>query len=360
VYDGYALALTANQQELGVPVHRVFAVPYRGTVKGKRMVSYFSFALASLLLGLLPRRRPDVMYVYHPPLTTGLSAALFNLMSGVPFVYDVQDLWPEAIVAAGMLREGSSTYRGLRWMENLVYRQARHVNVLSGGMKSNLLGKGVPEQKISVISNWGDPDTYQPADSSDLRRTLGWGDRFVAMLAGNLGLTHGLETVITAAERLQANPDVLFVFVGSGAAKPALVADAAARGLQNVKFYDQVPPAKAARYINAADVMLVHLKPTLEGEFSLPHRIFSYMLCGKPILAAATGGTAEIIQANDCGWICPPSNPAALSALVAQAAADPAARRRLGQNGLATAHGPYSREHLLAQIEQTIVEAAHG
>ncbi|HET6260915.1 MAG TPA: glycosyltransferase, partial [Chloroflexia bacterium] len=117
VYDGYKLAPYARHRELGVTVRRVFAVPYRGLSASKRMVSYGSFGVAALLLGLLPGRRPDVMYVYHPPLTTGLAAAIYNVIARVPFVYDVQDLWPDAIVAAGLLKEESAVYRAIRMAE---------------------------------------------------------------------------------------------------------------------------------------------------------------------------------------------------------------------------------------------------
>jgi colanic acid biosynthesis glycosyl transferase WcaI len=357
VYNGYHLGLCTRYSELGATITRVFALPYRGVAKSKRILSYFSFAVMALLIGLLPRRRPDVAYVYHPPLTTGLTAALYNLVARVPFVYDVQDIWPEALVAAGLLQEGSITYRGIRFVENLVYHRANHINVISSGMRCNLISKGIPEEKITVISSWGDPNIYRPGDGRDLRLRLGWRDRFVVMAAGNMGLTHGLETVIEAAARLQDNPYILFVFLGSGVAKPALMTETAIRRLSNVVFYDQVPEVEAAQFINAADVMLVHLKPGPKDDFSVPHRIFSYMLCGKPIIAAATGSTANLVESLRCGWVCPPSNPAALAEVVRRAAADPVGCQHLGQNGPLIAHSTYSRSYLLGQIEPTIIAA---
>ncbi|HYO50504.1 MAG TPA: sugar transferase [Chloroflexia bacterium] len=359
VYDGYRLAVYTRHRELGVAVRRVFAVPYRGLSAGKRMLSYGSFAVMALLLGLLPGRRPNVMYVYHPPLTTGIAAAIYNVITGVPFVYDVQDLWPDAIVAAGLLKEDSAVYRAIRMAEDFVYRRASRIAVLSEGMKSNLLGKGVPASKITVISNWGDPDTYGPTDGENLRQQLGWRGKVVFMLAGNMGLTHGLETVVEAAALLQDNPDILFAFVGSGAAMDSLVRRVEKRGLRNVLFLGQVPPEEAAKLINAADAMLVHLKPAMGGDFSVPHRIFSYMLCARPVVAAATGSTSELVRSLDCGWVCPPSDPESLARLLAEVAADHGARQSKGQNGLAAACGLYSRTHFLGQLEGLIVAATH-
>ncbi|HEX9988547.1 MAG TPA: glycosyltransferase family 4 protein [Chloroflexia bacterium] len=360
VYQGYRLGLYSKYFEHGAPITRVFAMPYRGLSIVKRMLSYFSFALAALLLALLPGRRPRVAYVYHPPLTTGLAAAIYNLVRRVPFVYDVQDLWPDAIVAAGMLQEKSVLYRGIRLMEDFVYRRASHVNVLSDGMRRNLMGKGVPADKISVISNWGDPDIYHPTDAGEIRDRLGLRDRFVVMSAGNMGLTHGLETVIEAAAILQDDPRISVVFVGSGAAKPDLIARTQKLGLRNVSFHDQVSEDEAAGYINAADVMLIHLKPVAGGEFSVPSRIFSYMLCGKPIIAASEGSTAELIRSVGCGWTCAPSDPHALAGTIRKAAVEHPARIEKGELGLAAAHGEYSRAHFLERIERGIVVVGRG
>jgi glycosyltransferase involved in cell wall biosynthesis len=357
VYDGYSMSLRAHHQELGARITRVAAMPYRGLAASKRMLSYGSFAATALLLGLLPGRKPDVIYTYHPPLTTGLIAALYSQVTRVPFVYDVQDLWPEAIVASGLLQQRSLVYRAIRLVEDFVYRRARFVTVISEGMRRNLLSKGVPARKIRVISNWGDPDVYKPEDGTLLREQLGWQDRFVVMLAGNLGLTHGLETVLDAAETLRSRHDILFVFVGSGAARDGLVARAEATGLTNVQFIEQVPAIEAAKYINASDLMLVHLKSSTGGEFSVPHRIFSYMLCGKPIIAASEGSTADLVSNFNCGWSCPPSDGTALAKLVTCVALDPADRDSRGRGGLVAAHDTFSRKRLLSQIEQVIAEA---
>jgi glycosyltransferase involved in cell wall biosynthesis len=106
--------------------------------------------------------------------------------------------------------------------------------------------------------------------------------------------------------------------------------------------------------------MLIHLKATADGEFSVPHRIFSYLLCGKPILAAASGSTAELIRSFDCGWVCPPSDPSALAGTIRTAAADPGRARALGLNGLVVTTGDFSRERLLARIERLLCATAQG
>jgi glycosyltransferase involved in cell wall biosynthesis len=354
VYDGYRARPRATTKEMGARVTRVFNVPYQGSEKERRVLSYFSFAACAFLLGLLPRRKPDVIYAYHPPLTTGLVAALYSLIRGVPFVYDVQDLWPDAIAAAGFISQGSLVYKVMRLLESFIYKRAGIVTVITEGMRNNLLAKGVPARKIRVISNWGDPDVYRPMEATDTRRELGWEGRFVVMLAGNMGLTHGLETVLEAASELQCDPHILFVFLGSGAARQGLKDMAKARQLHNVVFHDEVPQAEAAKLINAADIMLVHLKDVSGGEFSMPHRIFSYMLCGKATIAAAKGSTADLIMSEQCGWTCPPSDARALAGAIRAAAENPLVCRERGSRGLQLAKNSFSRAKLLARIESAI------
>jgi colanic acid biosynthesis glycosyl transferase WcaI len=364
LYEGYRLGWHKKCWEDSTEIVRVFAWPYRGMSGVRRFLSYGSFAATAFISDLLPRlllhRRPDVLYIYHPPLTTGLVGAIYAALANVPFIYDVQDIWPDAIAAAGLLRPNSHLYRWLRRIEDFIYRHADQINVISSGMKNNLQQKGVPEHKLSVISNWGDPDIYKSQDVSEWREQLGWGDRFVVLIAGNMGLTHGLETVIEAAEKIGAkNRKILFAFLGSGAALPGLQATVLARQLNNVNFYPQVNPQEAMQYINAADVTLLHLKPDLGGEFSVPHRIFSYMLCGKPIIAAATGGTANLVEIFNCGWVCPPCNATRLADIIVAAQLNPEQGRQLGKNGLVAVNGEYGRNRLLQRIEDTLMAAAN-
>ena len=364
IYDTYQLKWRKFDWEADIPITRVFAWPYRGMNQIKRFLSYISFAIAALLFDLLPRlisrNHPELLYIYHPPLTTGLAGTIYALLAKVPVIYDVQDLWPDAIVAAGLLRSDSKIYRSLRRAEIFVYRHAKHITVLSDGMKENLMQKGVPANKISIISNWGDPTISQPQDVSDFRQQKGWDGRFVILLAGNIGMTHGLHTVIEAADLLRRDPSILFVFLGSGAALPELKTMAQTKKLDNVCFCPQVSQHEATKYINSADVTLVHLKAEAGGDFSVPHRIFSYMLCGKAIIAATSGSTANLIETYQCGWTCPPSKPDMLAHIIMIAQSHPEACAAFGKNGIVAANTEFSRSHLLAKIEQILRTVIDG
>ena len=357
IYSGYRARLRTARDEDGVRVIRVWSVLHRGTARVTRVLNYLSFALSAFVLGMFSVPRPDVVFVYHPPLTTGAVGALYGVLRSVPFVFDVHDLWPEGIVAAGMLREHSAAWSMVRKIERFIYKRATRINVIAEGMKQNLIGKGVPEEKLRVISNWGDPDNFKPINATVVRERFGWSGRFIVMVAGNLGLTHGLETVIEAAGLLRAQENIQFVFMGTGSALQDM--HRRARSLLNVTFQPRTEtPADANAIINAADVLLIHLRAHAGSEFSVPHRLFSYMHCVNLVIVAAQGSTAAIVIELRCGWTCPPSNPEALSQLVLRVAANPGDCHLRGTNGLQAAKHAFDRTRLLEMIEESIWAAA--
>ena len=167
------------------------------------------------------------------------------------------------------------------------------------------------------------------------------------------GLTHGLEAILDAAAEFPARSRIRLVFLGSGSALDGLKTQAQRLALSNVEFLPRISSDdEAARLINAADVMLIHLKAATGGEFSVPHRVLSYMLCGKPIIATAQGSTAALVREHDCGWVCPPSDTKELCNTLLLIASAPDDCRQKGANGLSAARRNYERSHLLEMIEE--------
>ena len=126
-------------------------------------------------------------------------------------------MWPETLAATGMVRS-QRMLRLVGWCAKRVYRRASAIRVISPGFRDNLVQKGVPPERIHVISNWVDADFYRPREPDPvLQQRLGLADRFNVMFAGTMGLAQGLETVLDAAGRLADLPRLQFVFVGDGA-----------------------------------------------------------------------------------------------------------------------------------------------
>jgi glycosyltransferase involved in cell wall biosynthesis len=158
------------------------------------------------------------VYVYHPPLTVGLAAAVVGIVRRVPFVYDVQDLWPDTLAATGML--GSE--RLLRFIgaaASWVYKRAAVVLAQSPGFVTRLIERGVPAEKVRLIYNWCDEDALAEREAAPDSAIAALEGRFNVVFAGNMGKAQALESVIDAASIVAARSDRLqFVFVGGGTA----------------------------------------------------------------------------------------------------------------------------------------------
>lgn len=313
LYPGYSIRWRQWEVRDNVRILRVPLYPDHTRSAVKRIANYGSFALSASILGLAMAGPADIVWVYHPPLTTGLPALAIHSVYRVPFVYEIQDMWPETLAATGM----ASSKRVLGMAGSLarcIYRHASAVTVISPGFKRNLIEKGVPTDKIHIISNWADEDVYHPCERDEaLARQVGLDGHFNVVYAGNLGAAQALGNVISAAALLKDLADVQFIFIGDGVEEERLKNAAAAAGLTNMRFLGRMQPQQMPAYYALADVVLVHLKDDPLFEITIPSKTIAYLASGRPILAAVKGDAAEVVQAAGAGVTCPPENPQALA-----------------------------------------------
>lgn len=332
LYPGYRLRLWTREMIAGVPVIRTFIYPYHGTSAARRMLNYISWMISSIQAAWLAPRC-DVIYVWHPPLTVGVTAWIVGKLKRAPFVYDVQDLWPESALASGLMRPGPLV-RILDRLADWVYARANQLLVVSDAAATLLVARGVPPEKIAVAAHWVDDSAFAQPITRDVRAELGLGSRFVAMFAGNLGLVQGLETVIDAAVRLRDNPDIVFVLVGDGTDRQRLEDLVRADGLTNVIFAGRHPASAMPAFMSAADALLVHLRPSGIADHAIPTKILSYFAASRPIVCGMAGAGAELVSKAGAGVITPPGDGTAMAEAVRRLAAMPAPDRQvLGQNG---------------------------
>ena len=371
LYPGYRVRLRQRETLAGVPVVRVPLYPEHSRSGLRRALNYVSFALSATVLGLWSVPRPDVLFVYHPPLTIGLPAYVLSRLWRRPFVYQIQDMWPETLAATGMF----NNQRLLSWigrMAGWIYRKAQAILVISPGFRQNLLDKGVPPAKIHVVSNWVDPSTYHRAEPDlQLAQELGLAGRFNIMFAGNMGEAQGLETVIEAARLLQgdASADLSmtdrevqppqFVLVGDGITLPRLQGLAAQYHLSNVRFLGRYPAQDMPRLYALADALLVHLKDDPLFRITIPHKTLAYLGSGKPIVAAVAGDVTDLILSIGAGLACAPEDPGALATAVRTFQLLPAGERQsMGERGIQAATTRFSRTALTGEIEAILMAAA--
>jgi glycosyltransferase involved in cell wall biosynthesis len=337
LYPGYRIRWRQREIMDGVPVLRVPLYPSHDQSKFGRAANYLSFFASASVLGSAMTRKPDVIYAYHPPLTTGLAAAAISITKGVPFVVDIMDMWPDTITATGMLQNSTILQiidRGCRFL----YRNAHTISVVSPGFRNLLIDRGVPSEKIRVIYNWTNETAHTPQEKNHrLAASLGFQGKFVVMFAGTMGNAQALDAVLEAAQKVFLSaPDILFVFVGGGVEAPRLrlrVSGDAER-FPNVLFLNQQPMSEIGGILSCADVLLAHLKDSPLFRITIPSKMQSYMAVGKPILMGVMGDAAALVQEADAGLCCRPEDPEDIARAVLQMRRmSEEERLRLGQNG---------------------------
>lgn len=360
VYPGYRQRPWQWEQRDGVRVLRVVLYPSHDRSVVRRSLNYLSFAASASLLGPLLCGPADLMWVYHPPLTVGIPAWWIGLLRRVPFVYNIHDMWPEGLSATGMVRN-QTVHRGVGWLADWLYRRAAALTVVTPGFKANLVAKGVPADKIHVIPNWADEDIYRPVPkNSTLAQTVGMQDRFNVAYAGNIGLAQGLDTVLDAAQMLQDIPKIQFVFIGDGVDRERLRSRARRMGLVNVRFIDQQPADRMADFFALADVLYVQLKDELLFQMWIPGKLYSYMACARPVLAAVVGDTVVAVREAGAGLVCPPQDAVALAQAVRELYEMPPARREaMGQAGRHAFLTHYARRVLVDRHETLLKDIAN-
>ena len=276
-------------------------------------------------------RRVDAVLAMSPPLTLGPVGRLVALLRRAPFVFNIQDVFPDAAVRTGAITD-RRVIAAASWLERMTYRTATAVTVLSEDLQANVRAK-VPARhrsRVHVIPNFVDTSVIRPSDrDTPYRRRLGLGNGPVVIYAGNVGYSQSLDLVVEAARRL---PDVQFLVNGDGAARPALEASAA--DLPNVHFAGFVESDRLSELLATGDVHVVPLKTGL-GAVSVPSKTYSVLAAGRPVVASIDPGTAvpRMLAASGGGVAVPPDDVDALVAALAALVEDPEAAAEMGRRG---------------------------
>ena len=304
-----------------------------------RAVAFGGFTALATFEGIVSRSAPDVVLAMSPPLTLGLAGWAVATTRRVPFVFNIQDVFPDVAVELGLLT-GRRAIAAASWLERVSYRRADAVTVLSDDLADNVrakLGRGLaPEAaaaqaaKVRVIPNFIDTGWITPGPRDNAYRAEhGLTGRRVVMYAGNVGLSQSLDLVLDAAAALRHEPDVVFVINGGGAARPDL--ERRARGLANLRFVDMQPKARLPEVLAAADVHVVPLKRGLAWS-SVPSKLYSILAAGRPLVASVDPGTEveRTVERAGAGLSVPPDDAEAFTK---------ALRRLLDDADAATAMG---------------------
>lgn len=243
---------------------------------------------AKLLWFGLAGKKADVLPMGSTPPINGLMTTLIKKIRKIPFVYTVNDLFPESLVSTGMTKKGSFLWKIGSWVSNVTYKNAAHIIVISESIKDNLVKKGVPEEKISVVYNWIDTEKTRPVsreentlfDEFSLNR-----DAFYVTYAGNMGNSQNVEIVVDCAERLKEYKNICFVIFGDGSEKEKIEKRIADSGLDNIAIYPMQPMERVSEVYSLGDASFVICKKGVGGG-AFPSKAASIMATGTAVIAS--------------------------------------------------------------------------
>ena len=335
LYEGYHLKPIQRQRMDGFNLIRLPIYPSHNSNPIGRIANYLSFFASVLVFGLLRGYKYDAVYVYHPPITPSAAAAVFCRLFKIPLILDVQDLWPDSVVASNISRGRLGPI--LTKICNFVYRQCAHIICQSEGMRTRLLERGVSAKKLSRLYNWStynavsDPSRLPPSTITDMM-----GDRVNLVYGGNIGDAQSLRSVIDAVVVAhERNPELRFHIIGDGIEREELGIYIRDNHLDDVVIMHRpVERSVMDRIFDLADILVLQLRNDPLFEITIPSKLQHYMSCGKPILAALEGEAKNLINESGSGFVTSPEDSTAMAASLSRLLAMKRAERvAMGEAG---------------------------
>jgi colanic acid biosynthesis glycosyl transferase WcaI len=363
LYPGYRLRFRDIQSDEALRIIRVPIYPSHDRSGSRRIANYLSYAFSSSIVGVPSLSRPEVAYVYHPPITSAWPAALQKLLLRVPFILHIQDLWPESVTNSGMVadRQTALVERVLARLCLSTYSAAAHLVVISTGFRDALVARGVSSSKISVVRNWADEELFFPkACEGNVRAEIGPAEKRVVLYAGNLGDYQGLDSAVRAAASIAAISSLHLTLIGDGTARRRLEALVNNLAAPNVWILPPRPAAEMNLLLSAADAHLVCLldRPFLAA--TIPGKTQVALASAKFIIMGARGSASEIVKEANAGLTCMPSETGFRDAFLAFCRLSDVELRRTGLAGREYYMRRLSLVHGADSIEAVMFDIANG
>ena len=272
-----------------------------------RALRYFISCLKQLFYGLFSKdaRGCSIIFTASTPPIQGAMAAFIKKFRGIPFVYNLQDIFPDSLFNNGLANKGGMLWKIGRIIENFTYKHADKIIVISEDFKRNIMAKGVPEEKIVVVYNWVDQNAVANVERENNKLFEKYNldrSKFYIEYSGNIGLSQNMDMLLEVMEDLQDNyPDINLVIVGEGAYKAQVEKKVSGKQLKNVAMLPFQPYEDISHVFSLGDVGLVISKPGT-GAASVPSKTWSIMSASRPVLANFDENELkDILAGNECG-----------------------------------------------------------
>ena len=341
-----------------VKVIRLFSIPFIRHIPVIRGLDQFLLSLVFMLGGIFSGKQ-DIILTYSPPLPLGISAFLVGKIKKIPFIFNVQDIFPQSVIDLGLLKS-KVLIKISELMEKFIYKKASYITVHSEGNRENIISKGVNPEKVVTIHNWVDTDLIRPTESrnNDFRNNNNLNGKFIISFAGVMGFAQGLDVVIYCAELLKSYKDILFLLIGDGIKKNGLMEKARNMQLNNIKFLPPQPKEIYPSILYASDICLVTLDKNVLTP-AVPAKLLSVMASGRPVVASMNlkGDAPKIVESAKCGYCVEADNAMGLSKAILKLYNNPMLRDEFGQNGRKYAVKHFSRNSCTEKYEKLLLHA---
>lgn len=336
-------------------IHRMHL--YReGTRMLQRTIRYSIFSLQCLVRGLfLPA---DAIFTGGGPPTQGIIGGLIHKWTNKKFIFNPQDLFPDSLVIAGQATEESKVVKLGRKMERFAYKNADVIITITEDMAENIRSKTEDKNKVHVIRNWIDTEKTVPVERSKnkLFDELGLSrDKFYVTYAGNIGMMQGIETIVDAAEKLQAEEDIQFIIFGNGSEEESIKNRIKDKHLTNIKLYPLQPLERVSEVYSLGDISIIPCKPGT-GSAGMPSKTWTIMATGTAIIGSFdTGGELDkTLREAGCGYCVEAGNPMHLAEEIEKLYKNPDMVKQLGVNARLYAETHISKEQAVKQYFEII------
>ncbi len=320
-----------------VSVHR-FSLYREGKNPVFRALRYTIQCLKQFNRGVFAKeaRKCDVIFVASTPPIKGAIAALIKKFRHIPFVYSLQDIFPDSLSGAGLAKQGGILWKMGTKIANFTYKNADKIIVISEDFKQNILAKGVPEEKIVVVYNWINENKVTPIAKEDNPLYKEFGlcrNKFNVVYAGNLGNAQNIDVIIDSAKKLVKDKNIEFIIFGTGGLKETFIEKVKNYGIDNVKFLPLQPVEKVSYVYGLGDVCIVSCKAGLGGS-ALPSKTMTILSAGRPILASFDKGElTSLLEENNCGVFVKAGDVEAFTFAVKELSENRKECEKMGRNG---------------------------
>jgi len=332
----------AEQNFDGARVLRSYMYPAIHRSYVWRVFAFFTFMFSSIWTALSVRD-VDLVMGTTPPIFQAVSAWIVAMIRRKPFLLEVRDLWPEFGVSMGVLKN-PVVIALARWLEMFLYKRATHILVNSPAYKEYMLGKGIPENKVTYIAYGTDVDMFNSnVDGLSIRKELGVDDKFVVLYAGALGQANDIDTILRAAERLKSEDKIRFVLFGDGKERTRLQTEAERMNLSNLVFAGVRPKKDMPKVVASADVCLAILQDVPMFRTTYPNKVFDYMAAGRATVLVIDGVSRKLIEDSYGGVYVQPNDDKQLAETILDLSKNPEIVKQMGEN---------AREYLVKNLDR--------